>query len=190
MEIKINLVDYVNEIEKNAKAAIIKGISEILELKFNSFIRFKENVALKDYSQIVIKSLFRNQYGEIFANYNINGNIEKNSIKNADFNVIKAIAIILNDAKLVNPYYVWCAESNDGSYQEYNIGKTFETEKDAYEDMRNAALEKMKWNTEYDEDFDDIEDESYIGYEVEFYRNKIVHTSYSGVYTYQIKKIG
>ena len=55
--------------------------------------------------------------------------------------------------------------------------------------MRNAALEKMKWNTEYDADFADIIDDGYIGYEVKFSRNKIIHESYSGVYTYEIKEV-
>lgn len=55
--------------------------------------------------------------------------------------------------------------------------------------MRNAALEKMKWNTEYDADFADIIDDGYIGYEVKFRRNKIIHESYSGVYTYEIKEV-
>ena len=55
--------------------------------------------------------------------------------------------------------------------------------------MRNAVLEKMKWNTEYDEDFADIMADGYIGYEVKFSRNKIIHESYSGIYTYEIKEV-
>ena len=90
---------------------------------------------------------------------------------------------------LNKPYYIWCAESNDGCFQDNDENRKFETEKAAYDDMRNAALEKMKWNTEYNEDFGDVDDNSYIGYSVEFYKNKIVHTSYSGTYTYQIKKV-
>ena len=84
--------------------------------------------------------------------------------------------------------YKWFCKSNDGAYEEeskYN----FETKKEAYNNMRNAALEKMKWNTEYDEDFDDEDDE--IDYHVDFSFSKgmIVHESYSGVYTYVIKEI-
>lgn len=47
----------------------------------------------------------------------------------------------------------------------------------------------MKWNTEFDEDFCDIEDCDYIAYKVKFFKNKIIHASYSGVYTYEIVAI-
>ena len=53
--------------------------------------------------------------------------------------------------------------------------------------MRNSALEKMKWNTQYEEDFHDVD--GYIGYNVKFSQDKIIHESYSGVYTYEIKEI-
>jgi hypothetical protein len=45
----------------------------------------------------------------------------------------------------------------------------------------------MKWNTEYDEDF---EENDCINYEVEFYKDKIVHHSYSGTYTWRLKTKG
>lgn len=80
--------------------------------------------------------------------------------------------------------YYWKAKSNDGSYEERS-SKDFPTKKEAYEDMRNHALEKMKWNTEW-EDLDDNGDS--IGYEVHFSQNEIIHKSYSGEYTYQIYK--
>ena len=78
--------------------------------------------------------------------------------------------------------YHWRAYSDDGGFEDEST-KDFETEKEAYEDMRNAALEKMKWNTEYDEDF---EDDVPIGYTVIFEKNKITHSSYSGLYVYEI----
>ena len=53
--------------------------------------------------------------------------------------------------------YKWFASSDDGSFYEES-NDIFYSEKDAYEDMRKAALEKMKWNTEYDEDFEDEEE--------------------------------
>ena len=77
--------------------------------------------------------------------------------------------------------YYWIAESNDGFDDKST--KIFDTQKEAYEDMRSAALEKMKWNTEYDEDFTDCDT---IEYEVHFYKDEIVHGSYSGIYTYRI----
>lgn len=80
--------------------------------------------------------------------------------------------------------FYWLAESDDGSFTDISVGM-FNTQKEAYEDMRNAALEKMKWNTEYDEDFYDVDA---IDYEVVFYKDKIIHSSYSGEYTYTIHK--
>ena len=82
--------------------------------------------------------------------------------------------------------YKWVCKSNDGAYKEeskYN----FETKKEAYNDMRNAVFEKVKWNTEYDEDFD--YDGEVIDYHVDFSQGRIVHESYSGIYTYTIYKI-
>ena len=81
--------------------------------------------------------------------------------------------------------YSWKASSNDGSFED--DGQVwFKTHKEAYEDMRNHALEKMKWNTEW-HDLDDIEDkDNWIGYDVKFHPNYIVHESYSGIYTYEI----
>lgn len=81
--------------------------------------------------------------------------------------------------------YSWKASSDDGSFEDE--GQVwFKTHKEAYEDMRVYALEKMKWNTEWS-DLDDIEDEdNWIGYNVKFNPNYIVHESYSGVYTYEI----
>ena len=50
--------------------------------------------------------------------------------------------------------------------------------------MRNAALEKMKWNTNFDVDFED--EDCAIGYKVRFTKDMIIHTSWSGVYVYKI----
>ena len=84
--------------------------------------------------------------------------------------------------------YKWIAESNDKSFEDESR-QEFLSKEECYNDMRNAALEKMKWNTEYDADFADIIDDGYIGYEVKFSRNQIIHESYSGVYTYEIKEV-
>lgn len=82
--------------------------------------------------------------------------------------------------------YYWTVECSDGGYNS-NSEKLFDTMKEAYEDMRNAALEKMKWNTEFDEDFENNVES--IGYSVSFERKRIVHQSYSGIYTYEIKEV-
>ena len=79
--------------------------------------------------------------------------------------------------------YFWTAESNDKSFSDKSR-ELFDNKEDAYNDMRNAALEKMKWNTEW------IDFAAYceiIDYTLTFERNKIVHTSYSGTYVYEIQ---
>lgn len=80
--------------------------------------------------------------------------------------------------------FYWEAHSTDGSFEDESEA-FFEDRKKAYEDMRNAVLEKMKWNTEYDEDFEDGES---VSYEVEFSRDRIVHKSYSGEYIYELRE--
>lgn len=78
--------------------------------------------------------------------------------------------------------YSWEAFSNDGGFEDK--GKVwFNTKREAYDDMRANALEKMKWNTEW-EDFGG--DCNSIGYEVSFSQNRIIHKSYAGKYTYEI----
>lgn len=81
--------------------------------------------------------------------------------------------------------YKWVAESDDRSFEDESR-QEFTSKEECYNDMRNAALEKMKWNTEYAQDFNDCES---IEYGVMFYQEKIIHASYSGVYTYEIKEI-
>lgn len=77
--------------------------------------------------------------------------------------------------------YTWKATSDDGCYEDKGR-RWFDTKKEAYEDMREYALEKMQWNTEWE----DVDENNTLGYEVHFSRNKIVHESYSGTYTYEI----
>lgn len=79
--------------------------------------------------------------------------------------------------------YSWKAKSDDGNYE--CQGLLFNTKEDAYNDMRNHALEKMKWNTEWC-DFSDMAEEDWIGYNVKFHQDYIIHESYSGTYTYEI----
>lgn len=88
--------------------------------------------------------------------------------------------------KLGKVKYEWVASCDDGAFQDYSR-KTFNTKEECYNDMRNSALEKMKWNTEYLHDFDNEEDS--IGYEVSFSQNEITHRSYSGLYVYKIVEV-
>lgn len=80
--------------------------------------------------------------------------------------------------------YRWVAESNDLSFEDESR-QEFASKEECYNDMRNAALEKMKWNTE----FTDCDENDTLGYKVHFSQNKIIHESYSGVYTYEIKEV-
>ena len=88
--------------------------------------------------------------------------------------------------------YYWKASSDDGAFSDHSICG-FKTKVQAYNDMRNAALEKMKWNTEYDEDFvvDGFSGDVPIEYDVHFNfaQGKITHESYSGLYTYEITEV-
>ena len=80
--------------------------------------------------------------------------------------------------------YSWKVKSDDGAFEDDSKIK-FDTKKEAYNNMRHHALVKMKWNTEW-EDFDDMSEEDWIGYDVKFHQDYIIHTSYSGTYTYEI----
>lgn len=77
----------------------------------------------------------------------------------------------------------WVGFSNDGAYEVFSKD-SFNTKKECYEDMRQAVLEKMKWNTEFDEDFTEADDA--VEYKVRFTQDMIIHTSYSGTYVYKI----
>lgn len=83
--------------------------------------------------------------------------------------------------------YKWVAECSDGNFNDESR-ELYQTMEECYCYMRDAALEKMKWNTEYG-DFSDIPDNEYIGYEVRFNPREIVHKSYSGTYTYKIVEV-
>lgn len=78
---------------------------------------------------------------------------------------------------------------------------TYSTQEECYMAMMNCAIEKMKWNVEWEDVLDgqqqhdvkgilksDETNGGYIGYEAKFYPHKIVHTSYSGTYTYEIHR--
>ena len=93
--------------------------------------------------------------------------------------------IIPTIVKMVEIKYQWNAYSDDGGYQAES--GYFNTKKECYNHMRKAALSKMQWNTEFDEDF--INNGDTINYNVSFSQNQIIHQSYSGTYTYTIKEI-
>ena len=79
--------------------------------------------------------------------------------------------------------YTWVATSDVGVFEDKSR-MPFGTKEACYNDMRNAALEKMKWNTVFDEDYNDGTDT--IGYVVYFSQDMIELMSHSGRYTYKI----
>ena len=80
--------------------------------------------------------------------------------------------------------YKWVANCSDGSFEDESE-KLFDTKKECYYDMREKALKKMTWNT----DWYDVGEDDYIGYKVRFSRDCITHESYSGLYTYKIIEV-
>lgn len=82
--------------------------------------------------------------------------------------------------------FKWVAYCHDWAFEDKSNG-TFEDENECYYDMRNAALEKMKWNTNIEDgDFEYCQNDYTDGitYEVHFAKKMIVHKSYSGTYVY------
>lgn len=63
--------------------------------------------------------------------------------------------------------------------------KIFNSKEECYEDMRQAVNNKVLWNIEYD-DFDS--DNDMIGITITATRNQIKCQSYSGTYTWTVKK--
>ena len=122
-------------------------------------------------------------------------NNNKLIIKTQDFNTSYHIAevskVCHNNLEYVTMIvskqvaYKWVASCDDGAFEDESR-TLFSSKKSCYNNMRSHALEKMKWNTQYDEDFGDCDS---IGYEVQFTPNSITHKSYSGVYTYQIVEV-
>jgi hypothetical protein len=80
--------------------------------------------------------------------------------------------------------YKWIAKSDDGAFEDESA-LVFDTKRECYDDMRDAVLQKIKWNTEWE----DVDDDGTIGYKVHFSRNEIIHESYSGLYTYEMVEV-
>lgn len=79
--------------------------------------------------------------------------------------------------------YCWIAASNDRSLFDKGC-HTHTTREECYNDMRDAVLSKMTWNTIFNEDFE--RDCDVIPYKVWFRKDMIVHSSFSGDYIYLI----
>ena len=83
-----------------------------------------------------------------------------------------------------SPKYKWVANCDDTAFEDESE-KLFDTKKECYYDMRENALKKMTWNT----DWYDVGEDDYINYKVRFSRDCITHESYSGLYTYKIIEV-
>lgn len=91
----------------------------------------------------------------------------------------------------------WTAKSDDDCFHDKSE-KAFATQEDCYNDMMNHAVDKMKWNIEWNDVLEREVDPSEnglitkeqtgftIGYTLDVSPDKIVHESYSGKYTYEI----
>lgn len=97
-------------------------------------------------------------------------------------------------------FYYWTVESSDGFTDKTKA--LFKTQADCYADMVKHAIDKIKWNTLWTDlvETDDKPNDDglitndkldllHIHYDLDIYPDKIVHKSYSGIYTYQIKTI-
>lgn len=96
--------------------------------------------------------------------------------------------------------YTWTAQDDENCWND-KATRVFDTQEECYADMMDHAVDKMKWNVDWDDVIDgqDIIENGglkktnevgkyagYIGYDVKFMPHKIVHHSYSGTYTYEI----
>ena len=163
-------------------------------LDYDRLVDFDVNEVQLIFSILVRDGLFENKsamdiydcnkdyVGELDINYLVKALYDRDETKLLDecgFDIEKL-------KNLFNPTYHWFAWGDFGSYEDCSKSEGFKTEKECYEDMREKALKKMTWNTQYDEDFE--EEGTEIGYDVWFRKDMIVHKSYSGVYVYKIYK--
>lgn len=86
-------------------------------------------------------------------------------------------------SSVANTKCKWVGYSYDGSYHEVSKN-SFDNVEDCYNDMRDAVLSKMKWNTNVGEELNDVDD--VVEYKVIFTKEMIAHSSYSSCYVYKI----
>ena len=161
---------------------IIKLIKQFIAERPNKEIKLNENAIMNNVKYIMV---YQNDKGDVRVKYESNGSAYDERINIFTFYDLGCIASVIKNHPLIT--FKWVADSDDGCFHDESK-KSFETEAEAYKDMRNAALEKIKWNTEYDEDYLGDEYDGNIEYKINFSRNKIIHESYSGIYTYQLVK--
>lgn len=157
----------------------VESDRNLVEREFNgkSFGSVSE---VKNLAEMLELDLYRIEDADVFA---VNWNDESYSLESW----IAVIKLSEMTAKTKSPKFKWIAKSNDGAFEDESE-KAFSSKLECYNDMRNHALGKMKWNTEY-YDFDDLQEGEYIGYEVTFSKDMITHKSYSGLYIYKIVEV-
>ena len=103
------------------------------------------------------------------------------------------------DKTIPNRKYRWTAHSSDKSWSDRSQG-AFDTQEECYMDMMNHAVDKMKWNIEWDDIVYDSSGkceliDGIMTYDTSIYygltvtSDTIIHTSYSGTYIYSIETV-
>lgn len=138
----------------------------------------------------VQEAVNNNPFGKVTDFYNnIKGAVGEDRVEELSQTYSFTELVLLSPERICEDVigYSWEAFGDGGSYKAKSP-TLFRTRKEAYEDMRQAALDKMKWNTEYDEDFGG-DDDQMVEYGVSFSRGKIVHNSFSGRYAWHVVKV-
>lgn len=156
----------------------VESNRNLVEREFNgkSFGSVSE---VKNLAEMLELDLYRIEDADAFA---VNWNDEFYALESW----IAVVKICKVTTKTKSHKFKWIARCSDGAFEDESE-KFFTSKEECYNDMRNHALEKMKWNTEF-YDFDDMTDGEFIGYDVKFMKDKIIHRSYSGLYVYEILK--
>ena len=182
----------VDNAEDRMKDYLVYVISNLVKNKYNGKVLFNEGNMV--YDMIEIKSLFIDNRGTIWGEYKIANNIDTDltttELKKAKYELVRNIALLFDNPSCIKPYYMWVAKNGEDKVEDHSEG-IFEDEKQAYENMRDAAFDKMAYDTKYDEEYmnTDEYEEGAIDYSLSFSRNKIVAKCYSGVVTYEIFKV-
>ena len=87
--------------------------------------------------------------------------------------------------------YKWIAKCLGDRYFHNSSQRTFENKEEAYNDMRNAAIEKFKIDTDYKEDYLNKKEynDAKIYINIMVSQNDIILNLYSGIYRYQIIEV-
>lgn len=86
--------------------------------------------------------------------------------------------------------FYWVARENTRYGWTDESAKSFNTEKECYDDMMNAVIEKMRWAHDYDEDFGGEEDANgYYPLNLEIAVREIKLVQHTGEYIYKLVEV-